>query len=204
VHARRDLAAAVVQQRWLCHLPSRRNFASRFLPHCQANGRSARAILSVIPITLHEPARTFVQQIGRGELSSSAASAAFGARLSRAQIRVPEVVSSNGRVWHPLLLLKKTPTLPRTTAATERSRGMQCEQKIILAGKYVLGLLSEKDAADAERRIEADPEFRSLVAQWRDRLAELNDITEPIQPSSDLWMRIVRQLKNPPDGDLRS
>jgi anti-sigma-K factor RskA len=81
---------------------------------------------------------------------------------------------------------------------------MQREQMIVLAGKYVLGLLSEKDAADAERRIEADPEFRSLVAQWRDRLAELSDVTEPIQPSSGLWMRIIRQLKNPPDGNLRS
>ena len=73
---------------------------------------------------------------------------------------------------------------------------MQREKMIILAGKYVLGLLSEEDAADAERRMDSDPEFHSLVAQWRDRLADLDDATEPIQPSSDLWTRIVRLLKN--------
>jgi anti-sigma-K factor RskA len=78
---------------------------------------------------------------------------------------------------------------------------MQHEKMIILAGKYVLGLLSEEDAADAERRMETDPEFRSLVAQWRDRLADLSEATEPIQPSSDLWTRIIRQLKSSPDGD---
>jgi anti-sigma-K factor RskA len=78
------------------------------------------------------------------------------------------------------------------------------EKMIILAGKYVLGLLSEKDAADAERRMETDPAFRCLVAQWGDRLADLSEVTEPIQPSSDLWTRIIRQLKNSPDRDPRS
>jgi anti-sigma-K factor RskA len=72
---------------------------------------------------------------------------------------------------------------------------MHREEMIVLAGKYVLGLLSEQDAADAEKRMENDPAFRTLVAQWRDRLADLDQVTEPIQPSSDLWNRIVTQLK---------
>jgi anti-sigma-K factor RskA len=78
---------------------------------------------------------------------------------------------------------------------------MQREEMIILAGKYVLGLLSEQDAADAERRKETDPAFCSIVAQWQDRLVALNHLTKPIEPSSDLWERIVRQLKNPPNND---
>lgn len=77
---------------------------------------------------------------------------------------------------------------------------MQREEMIVLAGKYVTGLLSKQDAADVERRMETDPAFRGIVAQWRDRLADLNDLTEPIEPSSDLWERIVRQLKNSAEG----
>jgi anti-sigma-K factor RskA len=80
---------------------------------------------------------------------------------------------------------------------------MQREKMIILAGKYVLGLLSEEDAAKAEKRTETDPEFGTVVAQWRDRLADL-DSAAPIQPSSDLWTRIVTQLKSAPDGTAES
>jgi anti-sigma-K factor RskA len=80
---------------------------------------------------------------------------------------------------------------------------MQREKMIILAGKYVLGLLSEEDAANAEKRTETDPEFGTVVAQWRDRLADL-DLAGPIQPSSDLWTRIVTQLKSAPDGNAES
>jgi anti-sigma-K factor RskA len=81
---------------------------------------------------------------------------------------------------------------------------MQREEMIILAGKYVLGLLSNQDAVDAEGRMETDPAFRSIVAQWQDRLADLDDLdelAEPIDPSSDLWERIVRDLRTPPDND---
>jgi anti-sigma-K factor RskA len=88
-----------------------------------------------------------------------------------------------------------------TSHRTERSRRMQREEMIILAGKYLTGLLSKQDAADTERRMETDPAFRSIVAQWQERLADLNDLTEPIEPSSDLWERIVRQLKNPPENN---
>jgi anti-sigma-K factor RskA len=77
---------------------------------------------------------------------------------------------------------------------------MHREKLIILAGKYVLGRLSEQDAADAERRMETDPEFRRIVSQWRDRLADLEGVTEPLEPSSDLWRRIIRQLKKSPKG----
>jgi anti-sigma-K factor RskA len=62
---------------------------------------------------------------------------------------------------------------------------MHCEKMIVLAGKYVLGHLSEQDAADAERRMQSDPEFRRIVSQWRDRLADLEGVAEPIEPSSN-------------------
>ena len=62
---------------------------------------------------------------------------------------------------------------------------MHREKMIVLAGKYVLGHLS-----DAERRMQSDPEFRRIVSQWRDRLADLEGVAEPIEPSSNLWMRM--------------
>jgi anti-sigma-K factor RskA len=76
---------------------------------------------------------------------------------------------------------------------------MQREEMIIIAGKYVLELLSERDSIDAEARMESDPAFRNIVGLWQDSLADLNGITDTIEPSSDLWERIVRQLKNSPD-----
>jgi anti-sigma-K factor RskA len=39
---------------------------------------------------------------------------------------------------------------------------MHREKIIVLAGKYVLGHLSEQDAADVERRMQSDPEFRRI------------------------------------------
>jgi anti-sigma-K factor RskA len=44
---------------------------------------------------------------------------------------------------------------------------MQREKLIVLAGRYVLGDLSEQEAADAERRMQSDPEFRRIVSQRR-------------------------------------
>ena len=67
---------------------------------------------------------------------------------------------------------------------------MHREKMIVLAGKYVLGHLSEQDAADPEWRMQSDPEFRRIVSQWRDRLADLEGVAEPIEPSSNLWRRM--------------
>ena len=67
---------------------------------------------------------------------------------------------------------------------------MHREKLITLAGRHVLGDPSEQDAADAERRMQSDPEFRRIVSQWRDRLADLEGVAEPIEPSSNLWRRM--------------
>jgi anti-sigma-K factor RskA len=66
---------------------------------------------------------------------------------------------------------------------------MHREKMIVVAGKYVLGHLSEQHAADAERRTQSDPEFRRIVSQWRDRLADLEGV-QPIEPSSNRWRRM--------------
>jgi anti-sigma-K factor RskA len=75
------------------------------------------------------------------------------------------------------------------------------ERMIVLAGRYALGLLSEQEAAAVESQIETNPTLRSLVAEWRERLAELDDEIEPIQPSSDFWAAIVRKLRNSGGAD---
>jgi anti-sigma-K factor RskA len=91
--------------------------------------------------------------------------------------------------------------LAKYQTETERSHEMQREEMIILAGKYALGLLSKQEAAEAEARMETDPAFRTIVAQWQDRLADLSDLTSTIEPSSELWQRIVERLKSLPDDD---
>jgi anti-sigma-K factor RskA len=72
---------------------------------------------------------------------------------------------------------------------------MQCREMTVVSGEYVLGLLSEEDAAAAETRMKTDPAFGAAVAAWRDRLVDLHDITESVHPSSELWIRIRRAME---------
>ena len=73
----------------------------------------------------------------------------------------------------------------------------ELERMIILAGKYALDLLPVSEAAEIER-LKTNPTFRKLLAEWRERLADLDDAAEPIQPSGEVWEAIVGQLKNYP------
>jgi anti-sigma-K factor RskA len=59
-----------------------------------------------------------------------------------------------------------------------------------LAGEYVLGLLSQAEQHEVERQLKDDHVLRAAVAQWRDRMLELDDVADRIDPSPALWARI--------------
>ncbi|WP_157950336.1 anti-sigma factor [Pannonibacter carbonis] len=63
-----------------------------------------------------------------------------------------------------------------------------------LAGEFVLGSLSERERRDADLRLETDPDFARLVADWRRRLAPLDDSVPPVAPPADLFARIEAQI----------
>lgn len=61
---------------------------------------------------------------------------------------------------------------------------------IAAAGEYVAGLMSPDEVETFERRIAADAEARRAVADWREKLLELDETAAPVAPSESLWPRI--------------
>ena len=59
-----------------------------------------------------------------------------------------------------------------------------------LAGEYVLGTLSAASRAGVEARMGGDAALRTAVEQWQQKLAPLQALVEPVEPSPELWPRI--------------
>lgn len=51
----------------------------------------------------------------------------------------------------------------------------------VLAGEYVLGVLSGENARQVEARLKNDPQFAAMVRRWQENLTDLDDI------ESDPW-----------------
>jgi anti-sigma-K factor RskA len=68
------------------------------------------------------------------------------------------------------------------------------EEKLALAGEYVLGLLSAAEAEDLERRMAEDAELRAAVREWREHFQDLDRTADPATPSPGLWRRIEADL----------
>lgn len=63
-----------------------------------------------------------------------------------------------------------------------------------LAGEYVLGLLDPAAAGAVEARLAREPALRAAVANWRERLQELDDTADALAPSAAIWTRIEGSL----------
>ena len=63
-----------------------------------------------------------------------------------------------------------------------------------LAAEYVLGLLRDAEAVEAERRLADDADFAQAVADWRRRLADLDMTAAPQPVGPALWTRIAGSL----------
>ncbi|MDQ3196847.1 MAG: RNA polymerase subunit sigma-70, partial [Pseudomonadota bacterium] len=68
------------------------------------------------------------------------------------------------------------------------------EEMEALAGEYVLGVLSIDEAAEIERALPGNPELRRAVYYWENRLLNLTALAAPMEPETDLWQRIERDL----------
>lgn len=71
------------------------------------------------------------------------------------------------------------------------------ERDNILAAEFVSGLLDPAQRADAERRVETDAAFAALVAQWRERLSDLDRTAPAVPPDPALWQRIETGISTP-------
>ncbi len=64
----------------------------------------------------------------------------------------------------------------------------------ILAGEYVLGVLDAAQRREAQARIESDPGFARLVADWEQRLAPLLAEFDGAEVPQHVWPRIRSRL----------
>lgn len=63
-----------------------------------------------------------------------------------------------------------------------------------LAADFVLGTLDADAWAEAQRRLESEPEFARAVERWQQRFAPLADATPEVEPPSRVWRAIERRL----------
>jgi len=75
----------------------------------------------------------------------------------------------------------------------EQSEGDRSRDEV-LAGEYVLGVLSLEDRRRVEARIEHDRDFAAIVARWQENLASLDDEYAPVPPPSHLFPALEARL----------
>ncbi|MCC4586845.1 anti-sigma factor [Xanthomonas sp. NCPPB 1067] len=64
----------------------------------------------------------------------------------------------------------------------------------VLAGEYVLGLLSADERLAIEQRIATDAAFAQAVLQWQEHLAPLLEDIAAVTPPDQIWVRVRQTL----------
>jgi anti-sigma-K factor RskA len=68
------------------------------------------------------------------------------------------------------------------------------DEGMLLAGEYVLGVLSGEERRQVEARAASDPLLTTRIAEWERLLAPLARLVAPVEPPAELWLRIERSL----------
>lgn len=64
----------------------------------------------------------------------------------------------------------------------------------LIAGEYVLGILSPDDRRKVEARIVLDSGFAAIVNRWRSNLSTFDQIQEPTRPAPRPYTAIERRI----------
>lgn len=64
----------------------------------------------------------------------------------------------------------------------------------VLAGEYVLGVLSQADREQVEARVARDRAFAAIVARWQENLADFNEDYADVTPPADVYARLEARL----------
>ncbi|MCR6500792.1 anti-sigma factor [Shinella sp. CPCC 101442] len=72
----------------------------------------------------------------------------------------------------------------------------------VIAGEYVLGVLSAEDRRKVEARLAKDRQFAAMVNRWEENLSTFNDDYEALQPSPRAYSAIEQRILGtaPPDA----
>ena len=72
----------------------------------------------------------------------------------------------------------------------------------VIAGEYVLGVLSAEDRRKVEARLAQDRQFAAMVNRWEENLSTFNDDYEALQPPPRAYTAIEQRIlgTTPPDA----
>jgi anti-sigma-K factor RskA len=82
-------------------------------------------------------------------------------------------------------------------SSPDQSKGGRSRDEV-LAGEYVLGVLSQEDRQKVERRMRSDRQFAAIVNRWEQNLSHFNDEYEATMPSADVFPKVERRLFGEP------
>lgn len=74
----------------------------------------------------------------------------------------------------------------------------------VLAGEFVLGVLSPQQRRAAQAREESDPRFAARIAGWERRFAPWLAEIEPVTTPAELWLQVCRRLGWRPTQEPRA
>ena len=80
----------------------------------------------------------------------------------------------------------------------ERADSGPMRRDELIAGEYVLGILSLEDRRKVEARMSADRRFAATVRRWQTNLAGLDDAYQPVTPPAHLRRKVERRLFGAP------
>ncbi|MBB4239679.1 MULTISPECIES: anti-sigma factor [Rhizobium] len=75
----------------------------------------------------------------------------------------------------------------------DQSKGGRSRDEV-LAGEYVLGVLSLEDRQKVERRMRSDRQFAAIVSRWEQNLSEFNEEYEAVTPAAAVFPKIEKRI----------
>ncbi|KAA0699348.1 anti-sigma factor [Neorhizobium sp. P12A] len=75
----------------------------------------------------------------------------------------------------------------------DQSKGGRSRDEV-LAGEYVLGVLSLEDRQKVEKRMRSDRQFAAIVTRWEQNLSGFNEEYESIVPSAAVFPKIEQRI----------
>ncbi|CCM74195.1 anti-sigma factor [Rhizobium mesoamericanum] len=80
----------------------------------------------------------------------------------------------------------------------DQSKGGRSRDEV-LAGEYVLGVLSFKDRRVVEERMRRDRQFAAIVSRWETNLSAFNDDYDVVSPGQETFKQIEARLFGSPE-----
>ncbi|MDR6755116.1 anti-sigma-K factor RskA [Mycoplana sp. BE70] len=71
----------------------------------------------------------------------------------------------------------------------------------VIAGEYVLGVLSAEDRRKVEDRLRSDRAFAAMVNRWEENLSAINQELETVTPPARVYAAVEHQLFDSSTGD---